>query len=337
MVWSDKEMKEVILHIGGPKCASSSIQKYCKDHLSDLVENTNGKKYSYFRILKSDQELFAVNKKEDFPNANSSQNLYQFKGNVKSIFDKINDKTKNDVSVVLSCEEWAFDLITSNDLFNELKDLKLPIKIFFVVRPILSVLNSSWLQWGAFSGDSLENWIEKKILQSPNQFEFFQQYERISSLHNIREICICDISQNPVKVFQDFLEMPITPIQRENETTHIGLLYQIVRNQKIMGRTVHDSSIENFLNKQLNLPKCQTPFFIPKKLVDLCQENHGKNMRNMVNLLNKFMKLDEEVERLYFGTSSIFSNQRTWESGPSTDELLSLNDAWLMRTLKIRN
>lgn len=330
-------MKEVILHIGGPKCASSSIQSYCKDHLSDLVENANGKKYSYFRILNSDRELFAVNKKEDFPNANSSQNLYQFKGNVKSIFDKINDETENDVSVVLSCEEWAFDLITSNDLFNELKDLKLPIKIFFVVRPILSVLNSSWLQWGAFSGDSLENWIEKKILQSPNQFEFFQQYERISSLHNNREICICDISQNPVKVFQDFLEMPITPIQRENETTHIGLLYQIVRNQKIIGRTLHDSSIENFLNKQLDLPKSQTPFFIPKKLVDLCQENHGKNMRNMVNLLNKFMKLDEEVERLYLGTSSIFSNQRRWESGPSTDELLSLNDAWLMRTLKIRN
>ena len=69
-------MKEVILHIGGPKCASSSIQKYCKEHLSDLVENTNGKKYSYFRILKADQELFVVNKKEDFTNANSSQNVY---------------------------------------------------------------------------------------------------------------------------------------------------------------------------------------------------------------------------------------------------------------------
>jgi hypothetical protein len=330
-------MKELILHIGGPKCASSTIQRYCYEHLSGSVENLDSLKLSYFRLIVWENEIHIVNEKEQFPNTFSSYDLYHFKGSISAIIERLNQVTDEDTIVILSCEGWAYSLLSDQELCKEIESIKYPINIFFVVRPLLSVLNSSWFQWGAFSEHSHKQWMELKITEVPNQFEFYSQYLNVIKLKNLTKILVADISQDPVLKFQKFLRMPEISAPRENEKTHIGLFFQIVENQKILGRTMHNNSIEAVLNKELNLPDQPNSFFMSPNLIALCRSIHAVNMEKLVEVLKENQELDIPVIEQYLGYPERVPKYRNWEDGPTLQEYRELSNSYLLKLLNLNH
>jgi hypothetical protein len=322
-------LKNIILHVGGPKCASSSIQHYCHEHLSGIARGKDNEKISYFRIVVlPENKIGFTNARDTFPGTSASGDFYHFKGSLEEVFSRIDQQTDHETTVVLSCEGWAYSSLVDSSILVELDKLRHGISVFLVTRPILAVLNSGWLQWGAFSGKSIREWVKFKIQQDPNQFDFFSQYECFSSLKNIREIVVTDVFNDPLRKFQDFLNMPELSVPRINEATHTGLFFSIYRNQESLGRSAHNNQIEKILNQNLHLPKNNTPFFIPVDLVEECNQRHFKQSQKLLELLekngNKCIKRD-----VYLGTDKMFRSPRDWDSGETRQELIELNAAWV--------
>jgi hypothetical protein len=275
-----------------------------------------------------ENKIVITNSRNTFPDTSASADFFHLKDRLVETFSKIDQQTDDQTTVVLSCEGWGYSSLTDTSYLAELNKLGHDISVFLVTRPLLPVLNSGWLQWGAFSGHSIRDWTRFKIQQEPNQFDFFSQYRFFSALKNIRDIVVTDVFNNPLRKFQKLLDMPKLDVPRFNEATHIGLFFSIYRNQKKLGRSVHNNRIERILNQNLNLPKKSAPFFIPADLVKECNQRHFNRSQKLLKLLEKngnaLLRRD-----MYLGTDQMFSNPRDWDSGETQEELIELNEAWL--------
>ncbi|MGB0905251.1 MAG: hypothetical protein ACPGVJ_10165, partial [Mangrovicoccus sp.] len=160
-------MPKAILHIGAPKCGSSSLQSVLS--LTPSFKNQSGQAYDYLsvdpkgQILKGDGLALAARRSPfgymsapDLPGDNIEAENARFH---KMFQQSISD---TDAVPVFSSEGW----MARANRFAEagfLERAGIEAEVVLFVRPPIEWLNSAWWQWGVWCDVTLQHWMRANI------------------------------------------------------------------------------------------------------------------------------------------------------------------------------
>lgn len=290
-------MKELILHVGYSKCASSSLQRFlCQNPKLNTKRN---KVYQYV-IIDNKNNLISGNELK-----RKITNSYDFYSSHISIHDPISlDKALENIqekypsgeSVILSCEALTANETGFEKMATIFENLQVPIRIFFLVRPQVEWVNSSWWQWGCW----LENMDPDQWFLKYRKGKMLDAIKKWDRLENVQECFVADISQDPINSFLEFLkiEKKFTQIPTKiNSGSSPDLLRLLINNKALFQRTCHDSRIEDELNNFLDLKFFETPFFLSRGQVE---EITVLNAKDHEILLTKFTHPKKKIPSLSF-------------------------------------
>lgn len=252
-------MKELIIHIGFGKCASSSIQNHLTKNAA-FYEDTYSYKYIGFdqenNLLKTDD----IVKQHNFPPYFFTTNLSQENEHLKQQLNAISDCS--DYLGIISNEGLANPEWLNSTRLKLLSELDLDITIFMVVRPFSDWLNSSWWQWGAFADVEVNEWLSKYSVQ-----DYKKGLENWLRLPNVKDFHVVDINDDPLQKFASILKTETVENCIINRTSCSDMLRFLIKNKNIFGRTVHNPSIEFILNDELDFEGVKPPFIITESMV----------------------------------------------------------------------
>ncbi len=158
----------LILHVGGAKCGSSAFQAALS--AQPAVAAAGGPKVVYAALhakrgLVHGDELRKLARKSKFGYISSTTagellnmplaDRNRMLADLQALMDA------HDL-VILSNEAW---LGRHNALHKGgfLEGLGQPFGVFAAVRPQIEFLNSAWWQWGAWTGQAFETWIQNRV------------------------------------------------------------------------------------------------------------------------------------------------------------------------------
>lgn len=320
-------MKELILHIGFSKCASSTFQNLLTKNAAFTTGNSDYK-YVGFNpngsLIKSDVIKRAHESPPRFFTSNISSEARILKKQLESILED-----KADIGII-SNEGMANPGWLNSDLFKCFSNLNIPIKVFMVTRRYDTWLNSSWWQWGAFSDTSVDDWLNSfslKIFQSG-----LQQW---LDLPNVRSFEILDISENPVAEFASRLGLYIDDNSKINASSSADLMWFIIKNRFWIKREIHNPQVEFILNEELNYVGKKPPSVISFERLKLIQKEyeevlssniekklHDKLTKHLIDLnkeLNNYNPSVQITEK--FSMDDFLNNHQ-----PSLEFLTKLNE-----------
>jgi len=248
-------MKELIIHVGYSKCASSTLQNFLSLNFSDETSE-----YEYCAINKNGNILngsalktAAINSPYKYCNSTVDFNNIS---SLKRAFELLNNKMKNK-TVIISNEGLVNKNIITQDLINLLNSLRVPIKIFVLIRPPADWFNASWWQWGCWTELSLNEYFQKN--KDINMLQGILQWETVKT---VKEIKVADISQNPVESFLQFIGVRKEHLVENqiNTSSSADLIKFLLKNKHRYNRTEHNPTIEFILNSLLEGNYTKPPF-----------------------------------------------------------------------------
>lgn len=296
-------MKKLILHIGAGKCGSSTIQSMLGNNFSAKLGSKNkvGETLKYACLLNNGDVLIgpALTKTQSQSVSNyvASNPPLDNADDVLKCLDNLDKLTGADDSIILSNEGWANKLTPAfKDALNR---FSVPLDVLFIVKPPVDWMNFSWWQWGAWSGASLERWVESQL----PAVDFHSQYEKWCSLENISDFRVAEISQGLQKVLAEFLKIDSEVFKSENSVnvgTNFSLLRHLIKHKEKYERKIHDPTIEFKLNRLLDLSGNPPPFVIPQNLCQLIIEKSLPSSKKTLEVISHDTeKLSQEVVEKY--------------------------------------
>jgi len=153
----------LILHVGAPKCGSSSLQVALSQDPD--FESRSGERFRYAAI-KADGRIVTGDTLRR--SATGSIVRYEVSANTPELGEldettlattagQLRDLVAG-TSIILSCEGWL-ERAADFDLLNLLRDVEADVEIVAFVRPQVDFLNAGWWQWGAWSPFPLNVWL----------------------------------------------------------------------------------------------------------------------------------------------------------------------------------
>jgi len=273
-------MKELLIHIGYSKCASSSIQNLLTNNAL-FYNDDRSYKYIVFDgnrgILSSDKIAERGNFPPHFFTTVIPKNTNDLKKKLEFI---VNDKC--DVGII-SGEGLANPRWFTDEIFESFASLDVKISIFFVLRRFDQWLNSAWWQWGAFSEISFDRWIMNHKLSS-----FYIGVEKWLKLPNVKNFTCVDLCEDPKDILANSLGIKNYDKYFINASSSADMLRFLIKNKYRLKRTEHNPLIEFILNNELNLPGEKPPFVISrKKQMSILQEYEAALSLNLDNNIKR--------------------------------------------------
>jgi len=300
-------VRRIIFHIGGSKCASTTLQGYFSRALAhETSDLSNEWRYKYFNIRPSAPGQNIVISGDEIDNWMrhfryryiSSMGFESIKYGLRESLHAVQQACDNGVVPILSFEHWDFDILKHPEVKTILEDLDFAISVYLVVRPPVDWLNSAWWQWGAFTNLPVEEWARGKIIEADLNYDFYNAYREWENVKTVAEIKVVEISQDPLSQFQDWVKMPRSNQGNLNVRTHPALLEWLVKNKERTGRVV-DPGVEFRLNEMLSLPVHPSPFVINHELCRGCIESVFENSVRLLDVIEAKADLPESVKRKY--------------------------------------
>lgn len=268
-------MKELFLHIGFGKCASSSIQNLLT---SQPLFKVNGRTHKFISFKKKESGLLAgksgqvlltpkeIAAYQHYPPNYKFTNLSHEPRVMKHQLDLVK-KDPADVGV-MSTELLSDPRLITPELISNFSALKMPITLFMVVRPFTEWLNSAWWQWGAFDKYSPEVW-----LSNHSAHVYRKVLDRWLSLPNLKQHYVVDIRNSPVEKMCSILGLTSKKRPWRNVSTCAELLRYLIINKETVGRRVNDPFIEFVLNEEIDFHGSPPPFVVSnRKKEDVAQQ-----------------------------------------------------------------
>ena len=294
-------MKELIIHIGFGKCASSSIQ----GHLTANPEFTlNNRKFQYIsfggkKLIPSDEIKQRIEYSPRFFTTNISKNEEIL---IQQL--KILKKSNIDIGIIsnegLANPKWLVG--KRQQIFAK---LDIPIRIFMVVRPFTEFLNASWWQWGAFSERNLNNWL--KIF---NHDIYSAGLSNWLKLPNVVEHKVVDINDEPVIKFAQYLGIDGVSNNQNNISSSSDLLRFLINNKKKFKRETHSPLIEFILNEEIAIKTPRPPFVIPLNLEkNICESFLEPHNQTCSSQLEEIMRFHADYMFNAFGERKILNQK----------------------------
>jgi hypothetical protein len=257
-------MKELVLHIGHSKCASSSIQAFLSRN-SMLGPERN---YVYHCLMPGEKHIrgpAVTELAERLPARFVSSNIDL--EDPRSFFDALHKIKRQglDESVIISSEGLGNTWLDESRI-AVLESLNVPVRILMLTRPPADWLNASWWQWGCWSGLTVEKWVN----HLGRTINYAKRLEPWLALRNLESVHVADISQNPILQLHRFLEIAYSSTPAEmtaNVATSADLLRFLINNKTVMNRSVHNPSVEFELNRVIDPSGGPPPFVLTQQMV----------------------------------------------------------------------
>lgn len=266
-----KQDWNLVLHIGAGKCGSSSLQ-----HAFSMVPDFSGKDRTYRYCafdaggnLLSGQKLTTRAQTNSFgyvtcPTVPPLENLSAFRKAAR----RLDGMISSGHTPILSNEGWIYAApdFANSALFSG-SGLRPLVTAF--VRPPLDWLNSAWWQWGAWTGATLERWLDVAW----HRADWGRHLTAWSGVVGVEKVSAQILGEDVVSQFHDSLDShPPQSTARYNTALPEGVLRFYQRNRRYRPGP-HDSEIDFLLARHLTHSRDilaeSVPWVIPP---GLCQK-----------------------------------------------------------------
>lgn len=285
--------ENIVLHIGAPKCGSSSLQAV----LSRYPEFTSrgGQKFSYVAAthpgkLISGDTLRSMAQKSVF-GYESTPNLVAGEKN-KWLVEAARDicqQAETGTIPILSSEGW----ITAAKQFREtgfLKNAGLTAHAIVFVRPPLEWLNSAWWQWGVWSNANIDQFVRRNI-DAARWNALVSAWE---SVPGVEKVTVKLASSDTVTSFFDHLDAERPEYTRTNTGLPRSLLYFFARNRAFR-KDAHSPQFEFAAARQLQLSE-PTPWALREDHAGYVIHHLNPPNSNLLNRLSDEDRRDVEAD-----------------------------------------
>lgn len=289
-------MKDLIIHIGQSKCASSTIQAYLGNNPTLTFDNKSFKYVCFKPSGKpaSDAEIrYATNVGMlGYCSSNMSRNTDVFKKQISHL--KSGEYDNHDI--IISNEDFGNNNFLTKDRADLFKSLNRKIKIVMFVRPFAEWMVSGWWQWGVWEEDACtDQWVSK--YKTFSYLDGLQQWLRNL---DVDEYYVSDISNNVLQKFAEIAGLPDpSNTSSKNRSSSAELLNLLIKSP-FLGRKIHDPRIEFYLNKKIKTDFTRAPFpFSRKNVEDIFSASisESKMVLNEINITGQ--RISEQRERSY--------------------------------------
>jgi hypothetical protein len=279
-------MKRIVLHVGGDKCGSSSIQSYLTKN--PTPERLGNQSLQYSCLLSSgilgpsDITKQAGSSISGYVSSADIADLQSMKTTTRDLVRRFTSDTS--IGQIFSCEGWLRSLTYSNNLDFLLNLLSPPsannvVEIYAFVRPPVKWINSAWWQWGAWSDDAdFEKWLQKAI-SATSWSNFLSPYIRNERLFQAR---VMPIQGDVVKQFCETVGINHVPYENSNSNVSMPLeVIKLMKQYRHHRPSPHYTKAEFLLARSLSRSKSKydpTPW-----VLDL---NHIKQIISMTKKSN---------------------------------------------------
>ena len=299
-------MKRLVIHIGCPKCASSTLQGYLTQN---PVLPLDGSADGFLRyvavtaaptITHGDTAMQAALVGNAYGYLNCMPETLTDKARFASALSQIVQISGPNDTVVLSCENWGLITSVTPDMQDIINSLNVPVDVFMLTRPPVEWVNSAWWQWGTWLDDDRKN----DALEHLQKINFLQLANKWGSIERVSQVRVNDISQGPIESFLTFVgakKSAPPPTARLNVATDYDLLRHMIRN-KLHYQRDHLRALNEFrLNHVIELQRKALPSIMSRAMAESLISRDQADNQKLINLVqeNAVAPLSPEVVRRY--------------------------------------
>lgn len=289
-------MVDIVLHLGLGKCGSSALQSSLSMQPIQSINTDNYKKIKYVSIdrfghLYAGKQLY---EKALFSPAgySASCSAGQMKSFSDSTFDSIKAKLQvlsnhGENLIIMSWEGWS----TQAGIFEQydlLEKFGVQANLICYVRNPVEWINSAWWQWGAWSGENIDSYIEwaieKRITNWPIYIDQWKQLKRVKSV-TVRVL--------PKDIVSDFYEFvgvdTILNHENRNNLSLPGEILRFYQKHRELRPSEHDSSLDFILSNVLELDDTfeRTPWVLNQIHIDKILKKSKASTLRLMELLDE--------------------------------------------------
>lgn len=287
-------MIDAIIHIGLGKCGSSALQSaLSKKPIQNLVNS----KYKHIRYVSIDKlgNLYegrslterAMRSSYGYSATCSAGAMINFSNEtfieIKSKLLQLSNNNKD--LIILSSEGWSIqaNMFRDNDI---LKKIGINAHIVCYVRNPVEWINSAWWQWGAWSGNSLDEYvtwaIDKRVSNWSGVLNQWKSYVGIKNM-TVRIL--------PNDIIKDFYDFVKSDELIENSRSNSSLSGEILRFFQLhteLRPSPHNSAIDFILSDTLNLDKTfsKTPWILNESNIKKILEKTYDSNQNLMKFFD---------------------------------------------------
>ncbi len=254
---------KIFLHIGAPKCASSSIQQHFS--YNNLQEK---QKFAYGTIDISGS--ISTGKEVDLRTITSTLDYASSYDNIVKKQEKIKlslqECAKQYDILLLSCEAWynrQEDFALFQEIFSDYE-----VAFIYVIRPCVSWYNSTWWQWKNWDLEvkSLDTWLEKTLVNNIAKI-WLESYKAFAHLPYINKVHLLSLQSNIIEQIYNIMDLDFNnqKIEVHNISASAEHLH-FLNNNKHM-RSVQQSAVDFIFAKHFK-KRSPTPFVFTKENVE---------------------------------------------------------------------
>lgn len=259
---------KIVLHIGMPKCGSTSLQKYFCTPL--FTEAAALKRIAYICIDKNGGLLFGdeLQKHSEFLIHGSivscsGRDISAFdRARKKEVLNKILLLNKNFDTVIISNEGYGInpDHLQDDCIF---KNRKLDVTVLAYIRPQIEWLNSAWWQWGAWTNVPFNRWINLN-LRKANWFSLIEKWKRKSWVKAVDVRLLTGNIIEDISSYFGILSNDVSLNINKSLPAEVLRLYQLNRSLR---PGPHSSEIDFIVSRHITDIYSPTPWVIPRRLL----------------------------------------------------------------------
>lgn len=279
---------DLILHIGAPKCGSSSLQSALSR--TPNFQGRAGESYCY-ACLKPTGGL--LQGKALTRRAMASPYMYAASPNVHTeVLAQANLARNADAiaalratgkTVILSSEGW----ITRTSQFEATDFIRKAggnAHVVVYLRPSLDWLNSAWWQWGVWGKRDVARFstVNTSAVRWPARLQAWEQSPGVSRL------TVRLASSDTVANFYELLNADVPQMKNANSGVPPAFLHFLLRNRAYRPNA-HDASTEFVVGRNIAAQRVPAPWAIPESVA----VDTAKKLRNVPKKLMPFLETPE--------------------------------------------
>jgi len=299
-------MKRLVIHIGPPKCASSTIQGYLSKNPVLPLDGLNAGTLRYVAvtaggdIIHGDAAMRSELLGNPYGFVFSDPSTITDPAMFSAFLSKIVLISDPEDIIVISQEFWGHQNFLTAETQNIINSAPVPVDIFMMTRPPVDWVSSAWWQGPSWSGGV----DDKKSMNYFKRANFFKLMNKWKSIKRVEKVGVRDISQGPVESFLDFVgasQSAPPPVQKLNVATDFDLLRHLMRNREHYGRTAKNPTVEFRLNGWITGARKPLPGIVSRPLAYDMINRHLRDHSRLVELLQKDARLPlpPQVARRY--------------------------------------
>lgn len=278
-------MTSATIHMGCPKCGSSALQTAFSEQPSLVSTNESPVEYVAVRPqgVWRGSDLSSRARHHAFgyiPSVTCAHLTRLSASELSDMGQSLRDVGQRDGKLVLSNEGWMFEraFFEKTQLFQY---LNLECELVVYVRPPVDWMNTAWWQWGAWTGESLGDWVEKML-------STVRWYEAIAPWRDMPGVNKLNVRLLPEDVVGDFCALLDLPALQTNlnNTSLPGSLLRLYQRHPELRPGPHRSEIDFVLARHLQELGGNTPWVLGPDLVEKIIEATKESNRKLLELLD---------------------------------------------------